>query len=155
MRDEQSMSCGVLRAIWIKAFKRGPMNAVADAELVADHGIVGNANQGGKRQVTIIEEEVWDELMRRMGAALSPGARRANLMVKDIRLEGTRGRILRVGACRIQIYGETDPCHRMDEALPGLRQARVPHWAGGVFGKVLDGGRIAVGDVVRWDEPVD
>src|SRR5687767_5227381 len=113
----------ILQAIWIKSARGGPMVAVDAAELVVDRGIAGNTNQGGKRQVTVIEEEVWNDLMRCMGAALPPSARRANLMVRGIRLEETRGRILQVGSCRIEIYGETEPCHQMDEALPGLKNA--------------------------------
>lgn len=142
----------ILQAIWIKSARRGPMVAVDAVELVAERGIAGNANQGGKRQVTIIEEEVWNDLMQRLGAALPPSARRANLMVRGLRLEESRGRILQVGACRIEIHGETEPCHQMDEALPGLKNAMIPHWAGGVFGKVLASGRIAVGDAVNWLE---
>jgi MOSC domain-containing protein YiiM len=144
------MTAGILQAIWIKSARGGPMLAADAAELIADRGIVGNANQGGKRQVTIIEEEVWNDLMQRMNSTLPPSARRANLMVRGIRLEETRGRILQVGGCRIEIFGETDPCHQMDEALPGLKNAMIPHWAGGAFGKVLDSGRITVSDPVSW-----
>ncbi len=49
---------GTLTAIWLKRARRGPMDAAAHASLTAARGIDGNANQGGKRQVTIIEEEV-------------------------------------------------------------------------------------------------
>jgi MOSC domain-containing protein YiiM len=143
---------GRLEAIWIKRMKRGPMDPVAEASLVAGRGIVGNANQGGKRQVTLIEREIWEELMRNLNASVSPSARRANLMVNGIRLAESRGRVLRVGSCRIQIYGETRPCERMDEALTGLREALKPNWGGGVYGEILDDGRIEVGDTVSWEQ---
>jgi hypothetical protein len=39
----------------------------------------------------------------------------------------------------------------MDEACPGLRAALRPDWGGGAFGEALDDGRIAVGDLVRWE----
>ena len=146
------MSEGRLQAIWIKRMKRGPMDPVKTAEFVAGRGIVGNANQGGRRQVTIIEQEVWEKLMRQLGGDLPPSARRANLMVEDVRLAESRGRVLRVGPCRVRIFGETRPCERMDEALPGLRAAMQPAWGGGVFGEVLDDGQIAVGDRVFWEE---
>jgi MOSC domain-containing protein YiiM len=146
------MTDGRLEAIWIKRMKRGPMDPVAEANLLAGRGIVGNANQGGKRQVTLIEQEVWEELMRDLEASLSPSARRANLVVNGIRLAKSSGRVLRVGSCRIQIYGETRPCEQMDEALPGLREAMKPNWNGGAYGEVLDDGRIEVGDSVAWEQ---
>ena len=146
------MDAGRLEAIWIKRMKRGPMDPVAEARLLAGRGIVGNANQGGKRQVTLIEQEIWEELMRNLDSQLSPSARRANLMVNGVRLAESRGRVLRVGACRLQIYGETRPCEQMDEALPGLREAMKPNWNGGAYGEVLDDGRIVVGDSVNWEQ---
>ena len=42
-----------LEQIWIKRVRRGPMDAADRARVVAGRGIVGNANQGGKRQVTM------------------------------------------------------------------------------------------------------
>lgn len=142
---------GVLRALWIKRMRRGPMDAVDRAVLVADRGIEGNANQNGRRQVTIIEEEVWQQLMARLGGTLDPSSRRANVMISGLRLAGSRDRLLRIGECVIDIRGETRPCERMDEALPGLREAMKPDWAGGVFGTIVRGGVIRVGDPVRFD----
>lgn len=141
---------GRLEAIWIKRAKLGPMDATTSARLIAGRGIVGNADQGRRRQVTIIEKEVWDRLMSELGGNLDPSARRANLMLSGISLDGARGRILLVGSCRIRIYGETRPCERMDQAMPGLRQAMSADWGGGAFGEILDDGEIAVGDVAVW-----
>ncbi|MCG3203296.1 MAG: hypothetical protein NFCOHLIN_03238 [Gammaproteobacteria bacterium] len=144
------MNSGTLTAIWLKRARRGPMDAVARASLATARGIDGNANQGGKRQVTVIEEEVWAELMRRFASDLPPSTRRANLMVRGWPLAASRGRILQVGAARIRILGETKPCERMDEALAGLKDAMWPDWRGGVFGEVLIGAEICIGDPVAW-----
>ncbi|MEX1181696.1 MAG: MOSC domain-containing protein [Gemmatimonadota bacterium] len=139
---------GRLEAIWVKRFRRGVMDPVTEAELVAGSGIAGNANQGGRRQVTIIEQEQWHALMTELDAVLDPSTRRANLMLSGVRLAKTRGQILEIGACRLEVNGETKPCERMEEALPGLKHAMYPDWRGGVFAVVVRGGVVRVGDVV-------
>ena len=145
------MSAGRLEAIWIKRAHMGPMDAAPEAELVAGRGIRGNADQGRRRQVTVIDRDAWDAALQDAGDAVAPSARRANLMISGIDLAGTRGKVLRVGDCRLQIGGETRPCYRMDEALEGLQDALKKDWRGGVFCVVLDDGVIRVGDEVRLE----
>lgn len=142
---------GRLVAIWLKRFHRGPMDARPRARLVAAKGLAGNANQGGRRQVTIISAERWDAMMRELDADADPSARRANLLVDGVELANTCDRVLRVGAARLRVLGETRPCERMDDALPGLREVMARDWGGGVFAEVLEDAEIAVGDEVRWD----
>jgi MOSC domain-containing protein YiiM len=143
---------GILKKIWLKPSKLGPMDPAESAVLIAGEGIRGNANQRGKRQVTIIEEELWQEMMRELGAEVDPSSRRANLMVSGVSLRESRGKTLRIGECLIEIYGETRPCERMDEALPGLREAMQNGWRGGAFGVIVAGGEIKPGDPVYFHE---
>ena len=142
---------GTLERIWIKRARLGPMDRVREATL-DDLGLLDNANRGGTRQVTMIEQEVWERHMAALGGALDPARRRANLLLRGCPLEQSRGRVLRIGECRIAIRGETKPCERMDEALDGLRARMFPAWGGGAFGQVLQGGTIREGDVVAWED---
>ena len=140
---------GTLEQIWIKRMKGGPMDPRERATLVAGRGLEGNANQGGKRQVTILSREVWQQVTARLPEATPPIARRANLLVSGVDLASARGRVLRIGAHRISIYGETRPCEQMDAAAAGLRAGLSDPFNGGVFGEVLDDGEIQVGDAVE------
>jgi len=138
-----------LSQIWIKRMHKGPMDPAARATVVAGKGIVGNANQGGKRQVTIVSSKNWTDVTAPLGATPDPRLRRANLLVSDLDFVDSSGKILKIGDVRIRIYGETRPCEQMEAAVPGLQEAMSVPWGGGAFGEVLDDGEIAVGDAVE------
>lgn len=142
---------GEIRSLWIKRAKLGPMDPADSVEMVEGEGIRGNANQGGFRQVTVIQEEVFQALDSEVEGDVDPAMRRANIMVRGVDLENSRGKVLRLGDCSIHIRGETVPCERMDEALPGLRAALKPEWRGGCYGRVTVGGEIRIGDAA-WLE---
>jgi len=141
----------VLRQIWIKRAHRGPMDPAARATLVAGRGIAGNSDQGGRRQVTLLDLERWHELMDCLGSDLDTSARRANLVLDSLDLFDARGKTLRIGGTRLRIVGETRPCERMDEALPGLQAAMRERWGGGAYAEVIEGGDISVGDEVAFE----
>jgi MOSC domain-containing protein YiiM len=143
---------GEVLALWLKRFKGGPMDPVLFAEAVAGRGLAGNANQGGKRQVTIIDQDRWREAEAELGLSVDPSARRADVMLRGIDLENMRGRDLRIGPCVIRIYNETRPCEQMDDAQPGLRNALKPRWRAGAFGEIVEGGVMRVGDRAGWVE---
>ena len=143
---------GRLEAIWLKRAHRGPMDPVTAAIAIAGRGLEGNVDRSRRRQVTIIEQEAWDRFMGDLGASAPSSGRRANLVLTGISLAHTRGRTLRVGGVRLAIAGETTPCERMDEVVPGLRELMRPDWGGGVFAQDLDDGLLTVGDAVFWED---
>ena len=142
---------GRVDALWTKRAHRGVMDARREVTFVAGRGIDGNTCRSSTRQVTIIAGEQWRTMMSELGARVDPGARRANIMVSGVELAQSRGRVLRLGGVRVRIGGETRPCERMDEALPGLRAAMDAQWRGGAFAEVLDDGVVTIGDAVTWE----
>ena len=53
---------------------------------------------------------------------------------------------------RIEVTCECDPCSRMDEIEPGLKAVLLPDWRGGVLGRVISDGEMAIGDEIRIEK---
>jgi MOSC domain-containing protein YiiM len=100
----------------------------------------------------MIDAARWDSLMAELGSTRDPRERRANLLLDGIDLTESRGRMLRVGSALLKVNGETRPCERMDEVLPGLQEAMRSAWGGGAYAEVVEGGEIALDDSVDWED---
>jgi MOSC domain-containing protein YiiM len=122
--------------------------AVNEAVALVGKGLDGDQPRAFKRQVTLLSLEAWQQATAELGAALSPCVRRANIVISGVDLSTAIGKHIQIGAIRLEIHGETTPCSLMDAAKPGLRAALTPNVRAGVYGAVLEGGRVAVGDVV-------
>ena len=71
--------------------------------------------------------------------------------MRGVDLAVRRGAVLCLGEARLRIKGETRPCERMDEAMDGLRAALRSGVGGGVYGEVVTGGVVRVGNPVAWE----
>lgn len=145
---------GRVEALWVKRAHRGPMDDAGEITLVEGQGVLGSADRSRSRQVTVISEERWTRVERVLGWLPDPSVRRANVLVRGLDMSLRRGAVLCLGVARVRIKGETRPCERMDEAAQGLRAALAVDLGGGVYGEVLTGGVVRVGDTVRWEAPV-
>jgi MOSC domain-containing protein YiiM len=125
------------------------MDEVTAAQITHARG-VGTDTRGkpGRRQVTVLGDRAWRDACAVIGTQLPWTVRRANLFVEGLDLRARVGYELHVGEAVLRITGETRPCHRMDEAHAGLREALEPLWRGGVTCTVVQSGHIAVGDRV-------
>ncbi len=153
----------MLLGIAVKSGKRVPMQEVAAAEVTTESGIVGDwRGDGGaqrKRQITILSRDPWQIVCQELNHVLPWTTRRANLFIDDFVFNPQdKGASLFIGEkIQLMITGETEPCKRMDEAYPGLRQALTPNWRAGVTCRVIRGGTMRVGDQIRhepWKEPL-
>jgi len=144
------MSCGRLEAIAIRSRSRAPMREIERADVSIEAGVSGDSRgQPGERQVTVLSVEAWAAACAELGTDLPWTLRRANLLVSGVELQATSGSVIDVAGVLLEVTGETDPCRVMDLQHPGLRAALAPDWRGGVTCRVLVGGAVAVGDVVR------
>ncbi|MGE3476267.1 MAG: MOSC domain-containing protein [Rhodospirillaceae bacterium] len=147
---------GRLRGIAVRSAKRAAMITKAAAEILAPAGVDGDFGRTrGRRQVTVLSVEAWRDACDELGAALPWTTRRANLFVAGLPLQPLAGARLVIGNAVLEVTGETDPCKRMDEQHEGLRAALTPKARGGVTCRVVAGGKIAVGDEVKWEPAME
>ena len=149
---------GRLIGIAVRSARRRPMQLVERAQVTPEIGVEGD-HKGAKlksRQVTLLALEDWRAALADLDPANGPTdlewtARRANLLTEGVVLPAASGAILAIGSVRIEVTKPVFPCTRMLEAHPDLMRALSPDWRGGVAGRVIAGGEIAVGDAVTID----
>jgi MOSC domain-containing protein YiiM len=138
-------------AIAIKPKSRAPMEPLDEARVTVESGIVGDrlgrGGKDGKRQITILSDELWMDVCAGLRATLPWTTRRANVLVRGVDLAALPvGTKLRFGGeVVLEVTGITLPCKRMDEAYPGL-QGELHGRRGGLTCRVVQGGILRVGD---------
>ena len=140
---------GRVVTIFLRPSTRTPVQTTDSTRAVAGRGLEGDHSGGGKRQLTLLSREAWERACADLDAQLDPALRRANLVVEGVDLAATIGRQIEVGEALIEVVGETKPCQLMDDQHPGLWDALKPECRGGVYGKILRGGEVAVGATVQ------
>ena len=140
---------GTLRAIAVRTASRAPMQERQRVTVTIEQGIVEDYRGSGLRQVTLLSAQQWQDVMAELGVDLPWHTRRANLLIDGLDLSSSIGERLQIGACLFTVYGETEPCQRMDELHPGLRQTLWPSLRAGVWGKVVQGGTLEVNQPVQ------
>jgi MOSC domain-containing protein YiiM len=142
------------RVAWI-GLRPAPRAAIRGADsalLIADTGIEGDhraLHGGGKRQVTLIQQEHLGAIAALAGfESVDPALLRRNLVVSGISLAALKDRCFRIGEAVLEGTGDCQPCSRMEENLgPGGYNAMRGH--GGITARVLQGGRVRIGDPVQ------
>lgn len=144
-----------LSGIAVRKKTKQPMVLLDQSTATCAAGI-GNDLRGkpGRRQVTVMSAECWQQACNEAGKQLHWQQRRANLLISGLKFSAqTIGSIIRIGEAELLITRATDPCRRMDQTLPGLSQALAKNWRGGVCCQVIKDGAIRVGDNVTLKNP--
>ena len=147
-------SIGVLTWIGVRPEHDAPMRVVDAVAAVEDRGLEGDlawahGRLGGKRQVTLVQEEHLPVIASLAGvASVTAPMLRRNLAVRGINLLALVKLRFSVGEVVLVGTGPCAPCGKMDEAVgPGGFQAMRGH--GGITARVERGGRVKIGDSVR------
>ena len=141
---------GRVEWIGLRLRRDGPMRIVSHAEGVAGKGLVGDryASGSGKRGVTLLQAEHLPAIAALSGhAQVAPELLRRNVIVSGLPLIALKGRRFRLGGLLLEGTGDCDPCSRMEEAL-GAGGYNAMRGHGGLCARILDGGRVDVGDAV-------
>jgi MOSC domain-containing protein YiiM len=143
-----------LKAIAFRRQAKGPMLEIRSVAISREAGVVPDTRgKPGRRQVTLLSLQSWQDACTELGAELPWTTRRANLLIDGLRFsEADVGRVLRIGPVRLQVMLETDPCPRMDAQHAGLTNALTHHWRGGVCCRVLTDGTVNTGDSVVFED---
>lgn len=103
---------------------------------------------GGDRQVTLIQAEHLPLIASNTGrASVSPELFRRNIVVRGIELTSLISRHFRIGEALLEGTGPCTPCSRMDENV-GQGGRLAMSGLGGLTAKVIEPGRIRIGDPV-------
>ncbi len=138
-----------LIGISLRSGKKKPMTMMDTVRVTTSQG-VGNDFRGkpGKRQVTVLSQKAWFAVCDELNVKLDWTVRRANLLVDDLDLPDSFGKMIIIGNVKLLITGETDPCSRMEAVHPGLFDALLKDWRGGVCCQVIEDGDISLNDKV-------
>jgi MOSC domain-containing protein YiiM len=138
---------GEVVSIHLVRQRDGATEAVDRVMALTNYGLDGDwrsrQNRGG--QLTLIEAEVLEEIGRRLGYPVAPGASRRQIVVRGVKLNELIGQRMRVGAVRVFVETPCDPCARMEKTI-GTGARAALEGRGGVRCHVLAGGEICVGD---------
>ena len=149
---------GVIAGLARHAYPKAPMEVLERAEITEMGGITGDhrgrrkPNGAGKRQITLMERVDWAAACADVGVDLPWWRRRCNVAVDGFDLPQTPGALLRLGRdVVLEVTRFTDPCERMEALAPGLFDALLVDWRAGVCSRVLQGGTVLIGDVIRLE----
>ena len=138
---------GTIKSLGIAVSKLNPMDQVDKIELIKGQGIIGDRHlrtdgTRSKRQILLMDIETLIEF------GLSDRDIKENITVQGIDFSLIKsGNIAKIGKDVIlEISGDCEPCSRMDELRPGLKNAIDGRR--GMLAYVKSGGEISSGDTI-------
>lgn len=139
---------GKVLAVCISERKGIQKHPIAQAELVPDHGIVGDAHAGNwHRQISLLSQESVDKIQTKLDFALKPGDFAENILMGGFCLYtlpvGTK---MRIGSALCEVTQIGKECHADCAIRKKAGDCVMPRE--GIFVKVLRHGFVKPGDSI-------
>ncbi len=137
---------GRVLAIAIRSAEGGPMREFECANARRDAALEGHGPVDPSRGITLLSARQWKDVVMELGRDIPWHTRRANVLLDADGLLPLVGATIRIGEVNIEICDETRPCRIMERQAAGLREILKKDGRGGVHGRILNDGKIRVGD---------
>jgi MOSC domain-containing protein YiiM len=147
---------GTLESVYLAPAAEAPMQAVDHALAIPGVGLEGDRyalKQGTffkpepDFELTLIEAEALEALLRDYAIELAPGEARRNLVTRGVPLNHLVGKEFRVGTVKIRGIRLCEPCSHL-ERLVGQAVIKGLRHRGGLRAQILTEGMIHAGDAV-------
>jgi len=118
--------------------------------LTPENGVIGDHGTSKRRQVSLLDVNAWDVACLEVGTSLPWTTRRANILVQfdGTDLQSLVGCSIQLGTAHVEVIGEVTPCHFMDAAHDGLKDALASDWRGGVYARIIESGVVVPNDAI-------
>ncbi len=139
---------GSVLALALRPEKGGAMALAESLSLTPENGVIGDHGTSKRRQVSLLDVAAWQAACSETGATLPWTTRRSNILVQCDDLQSLVGKSIQLGTAHVQVLGEVTPCHFMDAAHDGLKDALASDWRGGVYARIIESGVVTPNDVI-------
>ena len=141
---------GEIYRISVSAETGSKKENVDSARLAEDFGIVGDAHAGSERQVSLLPFETFDEIREQL-PQITPGDFAENITTCGIDMSSVSiGDRLRIGTeVELVITHVGKECHNGCYIREVVGDCIMPRM--GLFAKIVAGGMVRVGDMIRWE----
>lgn len=147
---------GRVEWIGVRPSRGAALEALQSVDAAPGKGLAGDRFRGtpdSRRQVTLIQAEHLVAVGSLLGRGpVHPGLTRRNVVVSGVNLYALRNARFSVGGVLFEGTGVCAPCSQMEQAL-GAGGFNAMRGHGGITARVVEAGRIAVGDEVVMSRP--
>ncbi len=146
-----------IEQIFIASVGGEPMRSVPEVEALVGEGLrddryarhVGYWSGVDECEVTLIEGEALDDVLRATGVQVMHGQHRRNIVTRNIVLRELQGKRFTIGTAVFEYDRPRPPCRYIESlSEPGMTRS-LSGGRGGICVRVVSSGIIHVGDAIK------